>query len=186
MYKKIKEFEGYLVDESGNIYSEKTNKILVGNKNTPYHLITISSNGKQYMRKAHRLVAEAFIPNPNNYPMINHKDGNKRNNNVSNLEWCTAKQNSIHSFANGLQKPRYGSENPMFGKFGKNNAKSKSVLMIKNEMITNEFESIELAVKHLKSIGFDKALGSPISQCCNMLRYKSAYGYKWRFKNEHV
>lgn len=52
------------------------------------------SNGQRYKKTIHRLVAEAFIPNPNNYPCINHKDENKENNNVSNLEWCTYKYNS--------------------------------------------------------------------------------------------
>jgi len=53
----------------------------------------------------HRLVAMAFIPNPNNYPQVNHKDGDKSNNNVSNLEWCNNQQNSIYARDNGL-KPK--------------------------------------------------------------------------------
>lgn len=63
------------------------------------------SNGKKKNCRVHRLVAKAFIPNPDNLPEINHKDGNKLNNNVSNLEWSTRSHNVKHSFDTGLKKP---------------------------------------------------------------------------------
>ena len=59
-------------------------------------------NGKN--RNIHRVIAETFIPNPNNLPCVNHKDGNKQNNRVDNLEWCTHSENTLHSFRTGLQK----------------------------------------------------------------------------------
>lgn len=59
-----------------------------------YLKIGFSVNGKRVTKKVHRLVAQAFIPNLNNLPMVNHKDGNRTNNNVSNLEWCTASYNA--------------------------------------------------------------------------------------------
>lgn len=58
--------------------------------------------------RVHRIVAKLFIPNPNNLPVINHKDGNKTNNNVDNLEWCTNKENQIHARDNGLTKTGEG------------------------------------------------------------------------------
>ena len=56
----------------------------------------------------HRLVAQAFIPNPNNYPQINHIDGNKKNNNAENLEWCTNSVNQIHAYSHNLNQGSRG------------------------------------------------------------------------------
>lgn len=64
----------------------------------------------------HRLVADAFILNENELPQINHIDGNKSNNTVENLEWCSAKENVIHAYANGLKRGKKGKDHPMFGK----------------------------------------------------------------------
>ena len=64
-----------------------------------YHRQMLSKNGKHTNYPIHRLVAEAFIPNPHNYPCVNHKDENKLNNNVNNLEWCSAKYNSNYGTA---------------------------------------------------------------------------------------
>ena len=68
-----------------------------------YFRIGLTKNNKQKFYQVHRLVAETFIPNPNNYPIINHKDGDKQNNHISNLEWCTYSYNSQHAYNNGLK-----------------------------------------------------------------------------------
>ena len=70
-----------------------------------YYHVLLHGNGKIKVCLIHRLVADAFIENPNNLPCVNHKDGNKLNNNVNNLEWCTPSYNSKHAFVTGLQKP---------------------------------------------------------------------------------
>lgn len=67
-----------------------------------YYAVTLWMHNKAICRKVHRMVAEAFIPNPDNLPQINHKDGNKLNNHADNLEWCTAKQNARHAYDTGL------------------------------------------------------------------------------------
>ena len=88
----------YEINELGEIYSYKTNKILSGSIfNTGYRMVRLTINGQKKSYAVHRLVAEAFIPNPENLPVVNHKDGNKLNNNVENLEWVSQSQNRIHA-----------------------------------------------------------------------------------------
>lgn len=122
MYKDIKGYEGlYAVDENGNVWSyEKTSPIGknggVVNRGglilkpsqqgrTKHQRVMLFKNGKRKSYLIHRLVAQAFIPNPENLPLINHKDCDPTNNHISNLEWCTAKQNSIHAYQNGRWIP---------------------------------------------------------------------------------
>jgi len=67
-----------------------------------YHRVGLNKNGKYPIKYIHRLISEAFIPNPENKPQINHIDGNKLNNKIDNLEWVTSKQNCIHARDNRL------------------------------------------------------------------------------------
>ena len=108
--KEIEHTSGkYSITSDGKLYSNVSNKYLkqyVTMKG--YCGISIRPNGRKgkcITLKIHRLVAEAFIPNPDNKPFVNHIDGNKQNNNVSNLEWCTAKENTTHAIQHGLIKP---------------------------------------------------------------------------------
>ena len=70
-----------------------------------YRYAMIEIDGKPCNRRVHRLVAQYFLPNPDNMKEVNHKDGNKDNNHVSNLEWCTRSHNVKHSFDTGLKQP---------------------------------------------------------------------------------
>ena len=70
-------------------------KLHINNKNG-YVYVSLNKNGKSFNKRLHILVAKAFIPNPNNYLQVNHKDGNKLNNKVSNLEWATHKEQTKH------------------------------------------------------------------------------------------
>lgn len=99
----------YQINELGEIYSNKTNKILTGTiYNTGYRMVRLSTAEGKKGYAVHRLVAEAFIPNPNNLPVVNHKDGNKLNNAVENLEWVNQSQNRLHAIVNDISKRATG------------------------------------------------------------------------------
>lgn len=122
VFTTIKENENYLISNFGRIYSIKKEAILNGHVNEfGYNKVKIpmrkDNNGKQIFKNCsfHRLVAEAFIVNEKNKPQVNHIDGNKLNNYVTNLEWNTAKENIIHGFKNGLYDKNYICEEDMIG-----------------------------------------------------------------------
>lgn len=106
---------GYLVSKHGDVFSIKKGlpkKMKPQKQKNGYLLIHLHLNGKSYYRWIHRMVAEVFIPNPNNKPQINHKDGNKENNKVPNLEWVTAKENIQHAYLNKLHPTSKGENSP--------------------------------------------------------------------------
>ena len=86
-------------------------KIIKPGLSVGYENITLYLDGKRKHKKVHRLIAETFIPNPENKKCVNHKDGNKLNNNVSNLEWCTYAENNRHAHETGLTT-NYGESHP--------------------------------------------------------------------------
>ena len=102
-WKDIEGYEGlYQVSSFGRVKRVTTGRILKGSKDSiGYLLVILYKNNIGSTKKIHRLVAEAFIPNPDNKPQVNHIDEDKTNNIVSNLEWMTAKENSNHGTRNG-------------------------------------------------------------------------------------
>lgn len=121
--KEVVGYEGlYEVTESGEIIGiERTVKNKNGirvvrpktisqrNNGFGYLISPLSKNGKLKLEKVSRIVASAFIPNPTNLPCVNHIDGNKLNNNLKNLEWCSVGHNMKHSYDIGLRKSKKGS-----------------------------------------------------------------------------
>lgn len=162
IWKDVKNYEGiYKVSNLGRVMSlnymtTHSPQLLMSQvSSNGYAKIKLHKNGKRHYTNTHRLVAEAFLNNPYSYSQINHKDENKLNNCVENLEWCTPKYNS---------------------NYGKRNEKlRKKVFQINKEgIVINIFEStVEvqrvLGIKHQN-----------VSSCCRG-EIKSAGGYKWTY-----
>jgi len=161
---KTKEYYNYLIYENGNIYSNKSKRFIKPYKHkSGYLVMDIYINKKRKVKYIHRILAECFLENKDNKKCINHKDGNKENNNLSNLEWCTYQENSIHAFKNGLNKisdkakercrkmgkshsPEKRLEMAKLGGFAAGALASKKVYCYKTKTI---FPSISEAAKHL-------------------------------------
>lgn len=140
-------------------------KILRGSKNQKGY-VQVELHGMPMM--IHRLVAKAFIPNPENKPQVNHIDGNKENNNMNNLEWCTNSENQIHAYKLGL--------NMHSDKAGKPKRK-----VCKIDLLTNEIIEIYDSISDAKnSLNLKK---NNISSVCSGRR-KSCGGYGWKYYEE--
>jgi hypothetical protein len=104
VWKYIKGYEGlYQISNLGQIKNNKGKYSIIGIDNCGYYRLNLKKNGKQKTHRVHRLLALVFIENTYNKPFINHIDGNKLNNSLDNLEWCTAKENIIHAVQNKLR-----------------------------------------------------------------------------------
>lgn len=108
LWLQIKNYEGlYEVSNTGYVRSIRKNRLIECCLSTKgYRRVCLCKGDARNFKSVHRLVAEAFIPNPDNLPQVNHKDGNKFNNNVENLEWCNNSQNQKHAYDNGLKKKK--------------------------------------------------------------------------------
>lgn len=105
-WKPVPDYEGlYIVSNRGRVYGLKKRKeVKAAKMNKGYMVVTLWKNNEQNTMLVHRIVAQAFIPNPDNLPQVNHKDTNKLNNYMTNLEWSTCQQNIIHSVKMGTFK----------------------------------------------------------------------------------
>ena len=160
-YKEINNYNTYLISNLGNVKNKYTGKLLklMINKDG-YYKVNLYKNKKMNTMLVHRLVAEAFINNKEQYPMINHKDENKLNNNVENLEWCNAKYNSNYGTAIDRRKVK------LYRKVIQKN---------KNGEIIKLWNSIKEAGESLKINVHN------ISYCCSG-KLPSAGGYVWNYE----
>lgn len=168
--KPIKDFENlYYVCDNGNVWSVKRHKYLKQDTNScGYKRVVLYKDGKLYHKLVHRLVAEAFIPNPNNLPQVNHKDEDKSNNQVNNIEWVSAFDN-VH-YGTALQRRVCKQFN--------NKYRSKAVIQYdKNFIMIKEYPSI---MEAQRQTGY---ANTNISVACKH-KHKTVGGFYWRYKNE--
>ena len=187
IWKDIKGYEGrYQVSNYGKVKS-LTRKVDTFNgqrtiegkilkpliTNTGYFRVDLKQHQKHNYISIHRLVAETFIPNPNNYPIINHKDGNPKNNQIDNLEWCSQSYNVKYAYTHGNAKPTPGC-------FKKGNIPHNLTKVNQYDLEGNyiqTFNSIKLAAKSINK--------SPtgISNCLNHCS-NTCGGYIWKYTDK--
>lgn len=181
IWKSVEGFEGlYEVSNLGRVRSldrevrnrggiaVKRGKILSPkNVNTNYKAVNLWKKNKGYMRLVHRLVAIAFLPNPENLPQVNHKDEDPSNNNVNNLEWCDSAYNANYGTA-----------------IARRSAKTKGVPRPQNGKPIAQYTKDGRLVKiYLTAMEAARALTADNSSICHCANgaYKSSYGYVWRW-----
>lgn len=159
VWAKIKGFEGYEVSNTGYVRNAGTGEILKATLNTwGYPSVTLCVEGRRKNMTVHRLVAQAFIPNPHSLPEVNHRDECKTNNSVSNLEWTTKKANM-----------NYGTRTQR--------ASEKKFKRVIQYSLTGEMVRVWDSVKDAEQAGFHH---SAISACCHGKR-KAHMGFVWRY-----
>ena len=164
-YKLIEGFDDYIVSSDGSVWSlnygrtGKMKELKPGTNGCGYLQVALCSKGQRVRKYIHRLVAEAFISNPENKPQVNHKDEDKTNNCIDNLEWCNAEYNN-----------NFGTHNERVAKANINHPDmSKPVLCVETG---EQYPSTKEAERQT---GIDQ---SHISACCNGKR-KTAGGFHW-------
>lgn len=163
-YGKVKSVGHIINYKNGRTHKWSEHFLTIGTSKKGYKTVALWKNNKEKRLYVHRLVAEAFIPNPGSKPQINHKDGNKANNHVDNLEWCTPQENGLHRYRVLKKLAPTGAANKL----------SKAVIQIKRGVQIKTFGSIAEAETETHCNG--------ISLVCRGIR-KTSRGFEWKYKN---
>lgn len=176
-WRKVSDFINYSISDNGRLRNDKTGRILKGSLDTDgYSQVILCDKNRRKSIKIHKLVAQAFIPNIEKKPQVNHKDGNKLNNTVNNLEWVTNQENQDH-FWRELNNDAH-KENRRRSHIGKgllsDNPNSKAVIRIDDGKIFNTIKEAaeEIGVNY-----------THIGEVCRGSR-KSCGGYRWSYVKE--
>jgi hypothetical protein len=171
-WKDVIGYEGlYTISNTGEIKSLRRNRIIKSWVYSKYYIISLSNNNVRRTLYLHRLIANHFIPNPENKTQVNHIDGNKLNNSISNLEWVTCSENIKHAYDIGLI------ESHMKGKTSKLHHNSKPVYQYDRDgLFINEYDSCQDASS---ATGISKG---NICSCARGEKYRKLAGkFKWSY-----
>ena len=168
IWRSIKDYPGYEVSNLGRVRSFNFNRVriktLITHKPTGYIAVYLYKHNKIKNAKVHRLVAQAFIPNPENKPQVNHIDGDKTNNKADNLEWCTPSENQRHANRTGLRDYKYC-----------------------KKAVSQYSKTGEFVASYNSTLEAEKVTGvyhSHISRCCKG-KSKIACGFVWKYGCEN-
>lgn len=171
MIKYINGFEGlYRVTSNGIIFNKEGRKNSQHTLNSGYKYVDLYKNGNRTRKMIHRIVAETFLNPIEGKSIVNHKDGCKTNNDISNLEWSTYSENTKHAFDNGLIEVKNRKIRTDYSGVEK--------AVIKMDLDGNELERYESAVKAIKDVGLKNS--GNISSCCKGEK-KTCGGFKWKY-----
>lgn len=170
----INDTDDYYIAPSGNVYRKYPNgflprKSFINKKNGYIYITLVKSDGKKRTYRLHRLVAEAYLPNPNNLPIVGHRDNIRSNPDVSNLYWTTYSENSQKAV----------DEHRLINDKGYNDSQSKPVICYDNNY--NEIARYGSVTECHKAIGISKS--TIIRHCEHQIKTKTRNGYYFRYQN---
>lgn len=188
LFKEIEGFPAYMIGRNGSVINSEGKPLATQISNSGYVLVHLHNKGKRKACTVHRLVATHWKENPDNLPQVNHKDGNKLNNNDWNLEWSTQSNNMKHAFRSGLNENAREAARERMRALGTrtwhvnvqrlidgNIARRKPVIQMDldgNDL--REFESVRAARNETNDSNINKVLNGT---------FKQSKGYKWRWKD---
>ena len=174
VWKEIDGYTGYKISNTGKVLGKRGSILHQTQSNCGYRIVHLSEKGIVKWRSVHRLVAQAFIPNPDNLPEVNHKDEDKTNNCVDNLEWCTSSYNNLYNNKSQRMIETKRKNNipivPVSATIGHVKALSKKVICEETGEI---FSSASEASRHM---------GFTVMAVMNAIRFNRKSGdYHWRY-----